>query len=203
MKLFGFNKKENTFRITDLDREWVEDNFKWLIKFCGYPNRQSEQIIITEKFFPNAFSNRGLLIQNVIKDLSNLLGLHSSKIKFEIHEDLRDVYGMPFEMQGKPFETETEFTDDNYTIHIAKTIADRPNRLIFSLINEFIKIRLTENKLQFDTGDDTSLFIFIAGIYFGFGIPLCQNLTDRGRIDDGFWETKWDYVSEMPTEVMA
>jgi tetratricopeptide (TPR) repeat protein len=57
--------------------------------------------------------------------------------------------------------------------------------------------------LQYDTGDDTSLFIFIAGIYFGFGIPLSQNLTDRGRIDDGFWETKWNYVSEMPNEVMA
>ncbi|AKP50938.1 hypothetical protein CA2015_1501 [Cyclobacterium amurskyense] len=99
MKLFGFNKKEKTFRITNPDREWVEDNFKWLIKFFGYPNRQSEQIIITEKFFPNAFSNRGLLIQNVIiKDLSNFLGLHSSKIKFEIHQDLRDVYRMPFEM---------------------------------------------------------------------------------------------------------
>lgn len=110
---------------------------------------------------------------------------------------------MPFEMQGKPFETETEVTENNYKIHIAKSISKRPSRLTYSLIYEFIKIRLTENKLQFDTGSDTSLFIFIAGIYFGFGIPLSQNLTDRGRVDDGFWETKWNYVSEMPNEVMA
>jgi Tfp pilus assembly protein PilF len=205
MKLFGFNKKANEpkFRITEPDRDWVEDNFKWLIKVFGYPSSQSKQIVITDKFFPKTFSTSDLIVQNLIDDLCNLLGLDSSKITFELHEDLRDVYGMPFEMQGEPFETETEVTGNNYKIHIAKSISNRPNRLIFSLIYEFIKIRLTENKLQFDTGDDTSLFIFIAGIYFGFGAPLSQNLTDRGRVDDGFWETKWNYVSEMPTEVMA
>ncbi|MFT4661160.1 MAG: Tfp pilus assembly protein PilF [Patiriisocius sp.] len=205
MKLFGFNKKtkEPKFRITEPDRDWVEDNFKWLIKVFGYPNRQSDQIIITDKFFPKTFSTSELIVQNLIEDLCKLLGLDFSKITFELHEDLRDVYGMPFEMQGKPFETETEITENNYKIHIAKSISKRPSRLTYSLIYEFIKIRLTENKLQFDTGDDTSLFIFIAGIYFGFGIPLSQNLTDRGRVDDGFWETKWNYVSEMPNEVMA
>jgi tetratricopeptide (TPR) repeat protein len=205
MKLFGFNKKtkEPKFRITEPDRDWVEDNFKWLIKVFGYPNRQSDQIIITDKFFPKTFSTSELIVQNLIEDLCKLLGLDFSKITFELHEDLRDVYGMPFEMQGKPFETETEVTENNYKIHIAKSISKRPSRLTYSLIYEFIKIRLTENKLQFDTGDDTSLFIFIAGIYFGFGIPLSQNLTDRGRVDDGFWETKWNYVSEMPNEVMA
>ena len=205
MKLLGFNRKakETRFRITEPDRDWVEDNFKWLIKVFDYPSSQSEQIVISDKFFPKTFSTSDLIVQNLIEDLCNLLGLDSSKITFELHEDLRDVYGMPFEMQGKPFETETEVTENNYKIHIAKSISHRPNRLIFSLIYEFIKIRLTENKLQFDTGDDTSLFVFIAGIYFSFGVPLSQNLTDRGRVDDGFWETKWNYVSEMPTEVMA
>lgn len=206
MKLFGFNKKnkEPKFRITEPDRNWVEDNFKWLIQVYGYPTRQHEQIIISDKYFPKTFSDNNLIIQNLIEDLCNLLGLDSSKVNFEIDEDLRDVYGMPFASEGKQFEAETEILDDNsYKLHIAKSISKRPNRLIFSLIYEFIRIRLTENKLQFDTGDDTSLFIFIAGIYFGFGVPLSQNLTDRGRVDDGFWETKWNYVSEMPNEVMA
>jgi tetratricopeptide (TPR) repeat protein len=43
----------------------------------------------------------------------------------------------------------------------------------------------------------------LAGIYFGFGVLLSQNLKDTGRIDDGFWETKWNYISEMPNEIMA
>ncbi len=195
--------KETKFRISEPDRNWVEDNFKWLITVYGYPNRQSEQIIITEKYFPKTLSSSDIKVQNLIEDLCNLLSLDSAKIKFELHEDLRDVYGMPFEMQGKPFETETEVNESIYKIHIANIIAKRPNRLVFSLIYEFIKIRLTENKLLFDTGEDTRLFIFIAGIYFGFGVPLSQNLSDRGRVDDGFWETKWNYVSEIPNEVMA
>ncbi len=205
MKLFGFDKnaKETKFRITEPDRDWVEENFKWLIQVFGYPNRQSAQILISDKYFPKTFSTNDLKVQNLIEDLCNLLEIDSTKIKFDLHEDLRDVYGMPFEMQGKPFETETEVNDGNYIIHIANSITKRPNRLVFSLIYEFIKIRLTENKLQFNTGEDTSLFLFIAGIYFGFGVPLSQNLTDKGRVDDGFWETKWNYVSEMPNEVMA
>ncbi len=206
MKLFGFNKKtkELKFRISEPDRNWVEDNFTWLIQVYGYPTRRNEQIIISAKYFPKSFSNKDLIIQNLIEDLCNLLDLDSNKVNFEIHEDLRDVYGIPFASEGKQFEAETEILADNsYKLHIAKSISKRSNRLIFSLIYEFLKIRLTENKLQFDTGDDTSLFIFIAGIYFGFGVPVSQNLTDSGRIDDGFWETKWNYVSEMPNEVMA
>jgi Tfp pilus assembly protein PilF len=203
MKLFGFNKKKTKFRITEPDRNWVEDNFKWLIKVFGYPSKESEQIIVTEKYFPKTFSTSDFKVQNLIEDLCKLLSLDSTKIKYELHEDLRDAYELPLETQGKSFETETEVNEGSYKIHIANSVARRPNRLIYSLIYEFIKIRLIENKLKYDTGEDTSLFIYIAGIYFGFGIPLSQNLTDKGRVDDGFWETKWSYVSEMPYEVMA
>ncbi len=79
-----------------------------------------------------------------------------------------------------------------------------PERLIYSLIYEFIRIRLTESDLEFDVGgDDTGLFIYLAGIYYGFGVILAQNLVDMGRSNDGMWEIKWNYVSEMPQQVMA
>lgn len=208
-----FRKNNNTQRhidnnsvdwITESDRIWVEENFKWLIQAYGYPARQSEQIIISEKNFPKTFSTSDISIENSIEDLCELFGIDSAKIQFELHQDLRDIYGVSYVSEGKPFEAEIEIlSENNYKLHIAKSITKRPNRLIFSLIYEFIKIRLTENRLQYDTGEDSSLFLFIAGIYFGFGIPLAQNLTDRGRSDDGFWETKWNYVSEMPNEVMA
>ena len=205
MKIFGFNKKDKKkkFRITDTDREWVEDSFEWLIKIYGYPSRKAVQFLVDKKFLPKTFSTNDLIIQNLIEDLSDRLSLDSTKIKYEIHTDLRDTYGMPFVLEGNQFETETEFIENNYIIHIASSITKRPNRLINSLIYEFIQIRLTESELKFDTGDDTSLFIYIAGIYFGFGIILSQNLIDRGTVDDGFWETKWNQVSEMPNEVMA
>ncbi|MEM6737285.1 MAG: tetratricopeptide repeat protein [Bacteroidota bacterium] len=204
MKLFGFNKKTKAkFRITETDRNWVEDNFKWLIQVYGYPDRQSEQILISKDYFPKAFASKGTAIKALICDLSELMDIDPKKIVFEIHEDLRDAYGMPYVSEGKPFEAETEVLINGYKLHVAKSITKRSNRLVFSLIYEFIKIRLLESGLKFDTGEDTELFVFLAGIYFGFGIPVAQNLTDRGRASDGFWETKWNYISQMPNEVMA
>lgn len=205
MKLFGFNKKakEPKFRITETDRNWVEDSFNWLIKGLGYPDTEREQVRISEKHFPKMFSTSERTLQNLIEDLSDLVGIDAAKIRFELRKDSRDVNGVPFEIYGKPFETEIEVKEDGYTIHIAHSHVKRPTRLVFCLIGEFTKIRLTENKLPFDSGEDSSLFLFIAGIYFGFGIPLSQNLTHMGIDNDGSWETKWNFTSEMPNEVMA
>ena len=205
MKLFGFfkNKENDTFRITEPDRLWVEDNFKWLIKVFGYPYRESEQILLSENYFPKTFKGDRVLIENIIKDLCSLLQIQEDKITFEVVSDIRDIYGMPYQIEGKPFETELEIEEGKYKIHIASSLQKHPKRLIYSLVYEFIRIKLKDNKLQFDTGDDTDLFIYLAGIYFGFGVLLSQNLQDTGRVDDGFWETKWNYISEMPNEIMA
>jgi tetratricopeptide (TPR) repeat protein len=205
MKLFGFFKiKENdTFRITEPDRLWVEDNFRWLFKVFGYPYRESEQILLSENYFLKTFEDDKVLIENIIKDLCLLLQIQEEKITFEVVNDIRDSYGMPYEIEGKPFETELEIEEGKYRIHIANSLHKHPKRLIYSLVYEFIRIKLTDNKLQYDTGDDTDLFIYLAGIYFGFGVLLSQSLKDTGRIDDGFWETKWNYISEMPNELMA
>jgi len=205
MKLFGFlkNKQNDTFRITEPDRLWVEDNFRWLIKVFGYPYRESEQILLSENYFPKTFKGDKVLIENIIKDLCALLQIQEEKISFEVVSDIRDSYGMPYEIEGKPFETELELEEGKYKIHIANSLQKHPKRLIYSLVYEFIRIKLTDNKLQFDTGEDTDLFIYLAGIYFGFGVLLSQNLKDTGRVDDGFWETKWNYISEMPYEIMA
>lgn len=205
MKLFGFlkNKENDTFRITEPDRFWVEDNFRWLIKVFGYPYRESEQILLSENYFPKTFKSDKVSIENIIKDLCSLLQIQEEKISFEVVNDIRDSYGMPYEIEGKPFETELEIEDGKYRIYIANSLHKHPKRLIHSLVYEFIRIKLTDNKLQYDTGDDTDLFIYLAGIYFGFGVLLSQNLKDTGRVDDGFWETKWNYISEIPNEIMA
>lgn len=204
MKLFGFNKKskEIKLRITEPDREWVEDNFKWLITHYGYPVRGNEQIVLSEKFFPKTFSTSDLDIRNLIEDLCNLLSLDSAKINVELHSDLRDVYAMPLEVH-MPFEVETEMEEEGYTIGVAQSLLKRPDRLIYNIVYECVRIRLAESKLQFDSGGDTGLFLFLAGIYFDFGILLSQNIRDIGRDNDGFWQTKWENVSEMPVEVMA
>jgi Tfp pilus assembly protein PilF len=205
MKLFGFGRKDKDvkFRITDEDRNWVEENFSWLIITYGLSNKLQDQIIISDKFFPKLFSTEDIQIQHIIEDLSKLLEIESEKVRFEIRTDLRDSNQMPYEIHGNPFETEIEKKDEYYTIHIAQSLSKNPNRLIFNLIYEFIKIKLIEDEVEFDTSKDTFLFLYLAGIYFNFGIPLSQNLTDQGRTDNNSWETKWSYRSEVSKELIA
>ncbi|MBX3238368.1 MAG: tetratricopeptide repeat protein [Chitinophagaceae bacterium] len=205
MKLFGIfkNRENDTFRITEPDKLWVEDNFRWLIKVFGYPYRESEQILLSETYFPKTFKAESVLIENIIKDLCLLLQIREEKIFFQVVNDIRDSYGMPYKIEGKPFESELEAGEGKSKIYIANSLQKHPKRLIYSFVYEFIRIKLIDNKLQFDTGDDTYLFIYLAGIYFGFGVLLSQNLKDTGRVDDGFWETKWNYISDMPNEIMA
>lgn len=204
MKLFGFfhRKKEAHFQLTEADREWVEENFKWLLDIYGYLGKELKPVALNETFFPATFLASTTEVQPIIDDLAFMLQLDAAKISFELQEDLRDIPGMPYEMES-PFEADTVIAENAYQIIIAKSLLQHPKRLSFSLIYEFIKIRLSEDKLQYDSGEDTSLFIYLAGVYFGFGVILSQNLVDRGLSSDGFWETKWNYVSEMPQEVMA
>ncbi|MDL2308076.1 tetratricopeptide repeat protein [Bacteroidales bacterium OttesenSCG-928-B11] len=205
MKLFGLfkNKGNDTFRITEIDRRWVEDNFRWLIQVFGYPSRENEQILLSESYFPKTLKGDRILIENIIADLCSLFQIREEKIFFEVVTDIRDSYGTPYEIEGVPFETEVEKEEEGYKIYIANNLHSHPQRLIYNLVYEFIRIKLYEDKLQFDTGNDTDLFLYLAGIYFGFGVLLSQNSDDMGRSDDGFWETKWSYISEMPDHIMA
>jgi tetratricopeptide (TPR) repeat protein len=205
MKIVDINPpSNNNFKITPDDKNWVEENFRWLKEVFGYPNKLEELVLITPKFFPLTFSLEAASIENVITDLCKLFDISRNAVKYEILTDLRDYNNIPYEIEGKPFECETELKKGAYTIFVANSLLKNRERLIYSLIYEFIRIRLTESELEFDVGgDDTPLFIYLAGIYYGFGIILAQNLLHAGRSSDGMWEIKWNYVSEMPQQVMA
>lgn len=200
--LFGFNKKKTDCPITEPDRHWVEDNFQWLIEVYGYPTKKNEQFLINEKHFPQSFRESEIKVDNLIADLCELLVLDKSRINSVLEGDLSDTHGIPYE-QSNPFGIETEISPEGYRLHFRKSLTKNPKRLISSLIYEMIIIRLTESELSFETEEDTPLFIYIAGVYLGFGVVLAQQLVDIGRASDGMWETKWNYVSEMPVEVMA
>jgi tetratricopeptide (TPR) repeat protein len=205
MKIFGFDTSANgNFNITEDDRLWVEENFRWLKEVFGYPNRMEEQVLVSPKFFPATFAVETITIDNVITDLCKLFGIPRSDVRHEILSDLRDYNNIPYEIEGKSFECEAELKKGDYTIFVANSLVKHPERLIYSLIYEFIRIRLTESELEFDVGgDDTGLFIYLSGIYYGFGVILAQNLLHSGRSSDGMWEIKWNYGSEMPQRVMA
>jgi Tfp pilus assembly protein PilF len=206
MKIFGINMESNSqpFRITEDDRRWVEENFRWLKNVFGYPNKMEQQVLLTPIFFPTTFATETITIENIITDLCTLFGISRETIKHEMLTDLRDYNNIPYQIEGKVFECETELKKGAYKIFIANSLLKHPERLVYSLLYEFIRIRLTESELEFDVGgDDTGLFIYLAGIYYGFGVILAQNLLHTGSSSDGMWEIKWNYGSEMPQPVMA
>ena len=205
MKISGINSNPgNQIKITEDDRHWVEENFRWLNEVFGYPNKKEEQVLLTASFFPATFAGQTVVVDNVITDLCKLFGLPRENVRHEMLTDLRDFNNIPYQIEGNPFECETELKKGEYTIFVANSLVQHPDRLIYSLIYEFIRIRLTESEIEFDVGgDDTGLFIYLAGIYYGFGVILAQNLLHTGRSTDGMWEIKWNYVSEMPLPVMA
>ena len=227
MKLFGFefgntSKKEKSIKeenqkipfeqkrgkfpvITEADKEWVEGSFQWLMTTYGLPKENNTQILFTERFFPTTFSSQPLSIPFLIKDLSNLLDLDAEKIDFELEKDITDIYGMPY-AEDNINRSETEVTEKGYIIHIPNNLINRPNGLLFSVIQEFIKIKLIEYGLDIDKEDDelySELFVCLTGVYFGFGVIFCQSLIGGGYSTDGVWETKWNYISPMPKEVMT
>ncbi|WP_338764531.1 tetratricopeptide repeat protein [Bernardetia sp. ABR2-2B] len=226
MKLFGFefsntskkqesSKKENQkvpFEqkggkfpvITEADKEWVEENFNWLMGACGLPKEGSKNILFSKEFFPESFSSESLEIPNLIADFSDLLNLEVAIIDFELQKDITDIYGMPYAHDDMG-SSQIEITENGYILHIPNEIVKRPNQLLFSVLKGFIKIRLLESHLSYDTGheDYDDLFIHLVGIYFGFGVIFLQNLIGGGYSTDGIWETKWSYTSIMPKEVMT
>lgn len=209
MKFFSRNKKdkEPQIKLTEDDKQWVEESFDWLIKIYGYPNRAVKQIILNETFFPETLKQKKSDVGAILHDLANLLSIDKTKISFVLEEDIRNSGDIPFQIQGNPFHCQTEILKSDgkniYKIFIAKYLLDYPERLLYNLIYELIKVRFLENNIVFDTGEDTDLFIYLAGIYFGFGLILSRNLIDTGQQVYGFWETKWNYTSEMPVPVMA
>ena len=232
MKLFGFNfgkksdksekqienaqeipfekKQEQKGKfpvITQTDKEWVETSFQHLL--VAYPLKENAQNILFNKdFFPKSFSDEKLTISNLIEDLSNLLELDADKIDFVLEKDISDSYGTPYSAENINY-SQTVVTEDGYMICIPNELTKRPNGLLLSLIVEFIRISLIESDFGIDKNDNdedrwyAELFIYIIGVYFGFGVILCQNFIASGYSTDGFWETKWNYVLPVPKEVMT
>ena len=204
MGLFGFNKKKKKveFQINEDDRLWIEDSFNWLVGAFGLPNKNAKLITYTKKYFLHTHAENTLKVENIIKDLSDILKLDSTEISFEIQKDIRDVQGIPYEMEGFPFESETEKCNNGYKIVIANSLP--PNRLLSRLIYELVLIKMYEYELRFDLGDgNIGLFVYFAGVYLGFGVIFSKNLFDIGYTSDGVWEAKWNYSSEIPQEMLA
>lgn len=205
MKFFGFNskKEEDSLRLSSEEKEWVEDNFVWLMDVFGYPSSKYNQLLFTKENFPATFSNNTIEAKFLLQDICDYSGIPIDKVSIHFISDLRNTEMVPFETDEPAFESELNVEDGKYTILIAKKMQDHPGRLVHLMVYQCVKIQLIENNLDFATGADTEQFIFLASIFLDFGLLLSTNLRDIGKIEDGTWETHWSYVAPIREEVLA
>ncbi|MCE7993844.1 MAG: tetratricopeptide repeat protein [Roseivirga sp.] len=205
MGLFNFRKKKNRpdFPITDPDKGWVIENLTWLVQVYGIPHPEDRAVMFSGEFFPQSTRGEGEIVDNLIADLKSILGLQSLKITYVVQEDLRDIKDLPYEIEGKPFQSGLVVAKEQYHIILAKSLLKYDKALLSSLIYEFVKIRLEYDQYEYDTGEDADLFLYLGGVYFGFGPLLYQGLVNTGRTSDGNWETRWSFIADLPEEVMA
>ena len=206
MKLFGLKigtTKSSELRITSADREWVEVNFQWLVKVFGYP--RADQFSLAEKHFPKTFHSKEIRIEDLLSDCCNHLGLDNDRFSYSVHEDIRDSGNMPYGSEERPTDCYIEYDEQTgkYLVVLAKSILKHPKWLIQSICYELTKARLIESKVEYGTGPDTSLFLYLAATYFGYGVIIGQNLTDIGMTADPLWETRWSYIADIPYPIMA
>jgi hypothetical protein len=114
---------------------------------------------------------------------------------------------MPYEIQGKLDDNELiiDFSEElpHYKILIAKSLLQHTGQLLLNLDINFIKIRLKESKIDYDTVEDGELLVYLSGIFLGHGVMLYRNLIESGTSSENFWQKKWRYISIMPVPVMA
>jgi tetratricopeptide (TPR) repeat protein len=199
--------KKKKFPISDNDKNWVQESFRWLIEVYGYPTGKTKTIFFTNDFFPHTFSQKKINIDFLINDFSNLFNIDRGRISFIIDEDIRDTIDTPYQIDGHIENTEL-FVDRStgknlYKIVIAKSLLLNTGQLLLNIDINFIKIRLTESKIEYETDEDNEHFVYLAGIFSGHGLILYRNLIDSGTSSDNFWQKKWRYISIMPEPVMT
>ncbi len=198
---------KTSFYITDNDKQWVHEIFKWLIEAYGYPDREFSPILLTKEFFPNAIAHKEPAIGPLLADLCVLFNIDPSVISYDAEEDIRDAHGIPYQFQDAPFECDLEiFSKENiyhYKLFFAKSLLKNPKRLVFNAVFQFIKIKLAHGDIEWIKDDDHSFTFYLIGIYTSWGVLLSQTMIDVGRENDGSWVRTWGYVSPMPIPIMA
>lgn len=192
------------FKTEENKKKWVETSFLILLKGCDFPKNDGEQYLLNSQFFPNTFNSKRLEIEHIFEDLSHLLDLNSKKISFEITYDLRDGGNFPLASQGKLNEIKIIKIDENsYCINISNSLKDTQKKFIYTLIIEFIRIKLMDFKLFEEEENISEHFLFLAGIYFGFGVILFENKSEVGTIRTGFWKKTWRFLSPVLPEIIV
>lgn len=212
MGLFNKFISKNTsagesFSITIEDKKWVDSSFKWLIQTFGYPAKGSLPYLFNEESFPVTFTEKKISVEHLLIDLCNLYSIDRTLISFTLITDIRDVSMTPYEIQGRAFESELDFSVENsrthYNIHIANNLLGKEYLLLRRLILELTKVKLNEKKPNFVANGNGIYFSYLASIYFGFGVLISKALVEVGVEYKAGWQKTWRTKSEVPFQIVS
>ena len=209
MKIFGLNKRKEgseKLNISRNERAWVEENFFWLAHYYGFPGDYFYQATFDKRHFPRSFQSDKLDPQKVMEDVSYYKHLDHRKIEVKIEKGLGyvELPDMPWESSENDLVSDLQIQEDGkYLILLAPNLLNRPGILLNALQFEMTKIRMLEDQLEYDTGNDSVYFVCLAEIFFGSGVILAQNLMENSYQISGEWERTSRSLSVMPANVLA
>lgn len=213
MGLLGalFTKKspeKKGFSITPEDKRWVDNGYKWLLKTFGHLPENSSPFLFTPEYFPITHKARKVDVDNLLSDLCGLYSINKEKVSFALLPDIRDISNTPHEIQGKAFESDIEIITEEgnaprYIIHLASSLTDREYLLLRRLILELTKIKIYEKNPALITAANPTYFLYIAAVYFGFGVLISRALVEIGVEYKGGWQKTWRTKSEVPYQVVS
>lgn len=206
MKIFGIElwpDEPSSARITVIDRGWVDYSNEWLITVFGYPDY--DQISLNAEHFPNTFQKEKFHPQNVIRDCCNHLSLDEDLFSLQIFTDLRDLKNFPIAVEHGSEDIFLEYDEEirKFHFHISNSILQHEEWVVSLICYHMIYAKLKICQLDFETGEDVPYFLYLAGVFFGYGLIFADNLIVTGRKVEGGWQSKWFYNSKIQFPVLA
>ncbi|MEM6348790.1 MAG: tetratricopeptide repeat protein [Bacteroidota bacterium] len=192
--------------ISSEDKHWVESNTEWLMMLLGNPRQEPLQFLIDESSFPETITKGKIEPYTLLTDICKLLYIPVDHVQIQWISDLRESRDIPFAYEGG-FESGLVLSSDlevaPHQICLAAHLRKQESRLLFCLICECLRVRMAAAKGWDEAHEDGEAFLYLVGIYLGFGLLMAYSMDEVGSREDGFWIYRWSYTSPMPREVFA
>lgn len=190
MKLFGIDfgpKKPSKPRITQNDREWVEDNFAWLNDVFGSKYDALRDVIFKPEYFLEWTTKTDL--EALLTDFCFLYSIPRNSVSISIFKDLRDINSNDIALEGDEMdmsvESQKELETWTHIIHISNSIKKRNDLLLFNLSMAMVKIQLVESEAKYEGIEDTRYFVYLAAVFMGLGYLIAPSLYLSEQFSDG------------------
>ena len=199
---FKSSKQHNNYEILKQNRDWIDFGLLELVIQFGIPDSDQPVFNFSSEYFPKTFSSSEIHVEALISDLQFHFELEKVEINYTYYTDIGSVDHIPFEQEGFQKSSYTTALNGIHTIHLAESLKSKPSQLVHRLIYELVLIYLVEINFPFADTPNPETFVYLAGIYLGFGTTLLPGLSETGYSNDGFWEKNWTIVSEFPDHEM-